>query len=196
MHTRALEPHATDKATQGAITLMRAAFPRYPGRMFSINVTDAPIDVRSYWDGGSKDSYVFIGLDSNLTRSVPAQSAFDPTIPGAAAVALPDGIGCVRHAISCGKDLGLTLILHPRNCAPLLPPAQDVSADEGIVLTYTRQLKNTYSGRTNLRYIEAHEATGITEERWQAARDRCISRKLLNRAGSITPSGRNAVPSS
>jgi len=191
-----LEPHATDQATRHAIGLMRAAFPSYRGRRYRVRVTDHPLDIRTYWDGGSRDYFAFVDLESrSVSAQVPPQSAFDRPIAGADAVTLPTNVACVEHTISCGKDLGLTLIVHPRNAAPLLPAPVTTSDHEQIVLTYTAQYKNTYSGRTNLRYSEAHESTKITPEQWNTAKATCIKRGLLNKAGSITPTGRNAVKS-
>jgi hypothetical protein len=183
----------SDPAAQPAIRLMRAAFPSYHGRQFKICVTDT-VCVSSYWDGGSKDSFVFVDLETAETsRQVPPQSAFDPVIPGAEAVTLPAGAGCVEHTIYRGKDLGLSLHLSPANATKMLPDPDPVSDDESTVLQFTATYKNTYGGRTNIRFAEAAEETGITHERWSEAVRTLTARKLLNKAGSITPAGRNAA---
>src|SRR5262245_51955510 len=80
--------------------IARAAYPSYQGRKFKLRTTDGPINVRSYWDGGSRDYYVFVRLsDMHATGEVPAQSAYDRRIVGAEAVPLPPGVVCVQHSI-------------------------------------------------------------------------------------------------
>lgn len=108
-----------------ASQLARRAFPGYRGRLFRLQVHRTPIDCRSYWDGGSREYFAFVELATGrVTPTLPAQSAFDPAIRGADAVTLPPGIACVVHSIFCGKDRGLTLVVHPDNIAPLLPAGQ------------------------------------------------------------------------
>jgi hypothetical protein len=64
-----------------------------------------------------------------------------------------------------------------------------------IVLVATRSLKNSYAGRSNIRYHEAHRETGITEERWNTAQQSCIDKKLLRKNGSITNEGQHVCGS-
>jgi hypothetical protein len=183
-----------DPTAQPAIRLMLSAFPSYNGRKFKVR-TQNTVNVRSCWDGGSRDTFRFVELATGAcSDQVPAQSAFDRPIQGADSVTLPDGAGCVEHSIFCGKDMGLTLIIPPEAAPKLLPPKDDATDDELIVLKYTRSLKNTYSGQTNIRFTEASRDGGITQERWTAAQDTLKARKLLNKSGAITPAGRNAVP--
>jgi hypothetical protein len=102
--------------------LSGAAYPSYRGRKFHIEVSEHPIDVRSYWDGGSRSYFCFVNLATMaVSQQVPAQSAFDRPIGGADAVALPVGFACVEHSIFCGKDSGLTFHIRPENAAKLLP---------------------------------------------------------------------------
>ena len=49
--------------------------------------------------------------------------------------------------------------------------------------------ENTYGGVTDIRFRES----GLTRDAWDTASDALKSRKLLNKAGAITTSGRNAV---
>lgn len=69
----------------------------------------------------------------------------------------------------------------------------EVSGDVAVVLAATRGLKASYGGVSNYRLSEARRLTGITPERWEAAKAECIRRGLLNRAGAITVKGRNAI---
>ena len=99
--------------------ICNAAFPSYNGRMYKLR-TQETIDVRSYWDGGSRDYYTFVRLSDMSAVAIPQQSAFDKQIPGADNVKLADGIACVQHTIFCGKDMGLTIIVNPATLNPTM----------------------------------------------------------------------------
>lgn len=184
----------TDSMAQPAIQMMQRAFPDYSGRTFKIRVANGPINVASYWDGGSRDYFRFVNLaDSRVSAEVPAQSAFDRRIPGAEAVTLPDGLGCVQHAIFCGKDMGLTLIIPPSNAAGLLPPKSELTDVEAYVLISTASLKNSYGGQSDCRFRAVNRQFGTTRAEWDAAVEALKGRKLLTGQAAITPDGRNAV---
>jgi hypothetical protein len=102
--------------------IAKLAFPEYKGRKFAFDVQNYPLDMRSYWDGGSRDYYKFVSLaDGRVSMEVPVQSAFDPKISGLDSVTIPEGFVAVRHSIFCGKDSGLTVIANPANLSKLLP---------------------------------------------------------------------------
>jgi hypothetical protein len=184
---------AKDPAAQPAIRLMRAAFPGYTGRLFHLRVQDT-VNVRSYWDGGSRDYFRFVSLDDGRTSAeIPVQSPYDRPIPGAESVPLPAGVACVEHAIVQGKDRGLTLIIGPANAPHWLPPGGDLLEAHAIVLSATASLKNTYGGETDIRFRRAHEITGITRAIWDQAVADVTAAKYLAVNGAITPNGRNAV---
>lgn len=171
------------------------AFPSYRGRKFRVCITDSPLNVKSCWDGGSRDYFAFVRLvDGKFFGEVGAQSAFDKPIKGAESVSLPQGMGCVEHSIFCGKDMGLTLYLNPQDSPKLLEVQEEnLSEDEAIVLLSTSKYKNTYGGESNLRFKYAKRAINITLERWNQAIESCISKGLLRKNKAITPKGRNAV---
>lgn len=176
--------------------ICRAAFPGYNGKMFRLDTAEQ-LNCRSYWDEGSRDDFAFVRLsDMQATAPVPDQSPFNTPIPGIERVKLPDGVACVRHTISRGKDLGLTIFVNAATMNPTLLPAKaELCVDEQIVLAATATYKPSYNGISDYRFREAREYTGITRERWKAAKASCIARKLLNKAGAITTEGRNALGS-
>lgn len=103
-------------------SIVAKAYPEYKGRKFFLSVTDAPLDVRSYWDEGSRTYYTFANLATGeVSQQVPAQSAYDKQIGGANAVSLPQGFACVTHSYYCGRDCGVTIIVNPENAAKFLP---------------------------------------------------------------------------
>jgi hypothetical protein len=168
------------------------AYPGYTGKKFQIKVLESTIDVRSYWDGGSRDYYTFVRLDTMAVMPIPQQSAFDKQVVGADSVQLIPGMVCVKHSIFCGKDMGLTIYVHPDNAPRLLPAKTDLSDDEKIVLTYTCHLKSSYGGISNFRFHEAHREKKITLEAWEAAKASLIVKGLLDKRGAVTIDGRNA----
>lgn len=173
--------------------IARAAYPEYSGRKFKLTISDEPIDARSYWEGGSRDYFVFINLATLALWTMPQQSLGDAKVKGAEAVTLPDGIACVRHSFFCGTDMGLAIIISPENSARLLPPMIDTTGIEKAVLLATAALKSSYNGDKECRFHEAERQAGITREQWNYAKARLISRNLLTKSGAITPEGRNAV---
>src|ERR1700692_2461508 len=89
-------------------TLVSKAYPSYRGRKYRLTVSDSPINCASYWDGGSRDYFVFASLATGeVSSQVPAQSAFDKQISGVQDVRLPAGFVCIEHSIFCGKDSGI-----------------------------------------------------------------------------------------
>lgn len=182
----------TDETIQ---KIARASFPAYNGRLFQLAVSDSPIDVRSYWDGGSRSYFVFVNLATmQASQQVPAQSAFDAPINGADSVQLPEGFACVEHSIFCGKDMGLTIHILPANAAKLIPPTVELTREQRIVLIATHSYKNTYAGTSNYRFVEAHSETGITAIDWETAKASLIASGHLNNAGALTIAGKNAIP--
>lgn len=71
--------------------------------------------------------------------------------------------------------------------------SEGTTEDERTVLLYTRRYKGSYGRNRDIRFSYANRETGITRERWEAAKASCIERKLLTKAGAITPAGRNAI---
>lgn len=182
--------HTTDADVK---KIALAAFPDYKGRKFTIKIENGTIDVRSYWSGGSRDYFVFLRLDNLKTFEIPQQSVFDKKIQGADAVSLLPGVVCVEHSYFCGKDMGITIYVHPDNAPTLITEKKEITRDEKIVLVFTRTYKNTYGGRTNIRFYEANRNMRISLDQWNSAVQSLKDKKLLNAAGSITNDGRNAI---
>jgi len=183
-----------DKPDQEIQTIVSNTFPSYNGRKIQVS-DEVPSTLDSYWSGGSKNTYVLYHLDQRKAFQLPTNHPYFEADKPNRLDALPDRVVIVKHTIFCGKDLGITIIANKENMAPMLPKKQDLSEDEIIVLRYTERYKNTYGGQTNIRYMEARRDTQITPERWESAKQAMIDKKLLRKNGSITPAGRNAVPS-
>ncbi|KKL63775.1 hypothetical protein LCGC14_2171710, partial [marine sediment metagenome] len=96
------------------------------------------------------------------------------------------GVALVKHSIFYGKDMGLTVTIHPRNAAPLLPAPVELSPVEQIAL----RVIDTYISSARVKYA-AEE--GLTRDQYGFAKLALESRGLLRKNGSITPAGRDAV---
>jgi hypothetical protein len=101
--------------------IVQVTYPSYRGRKIRIVPQRYAMNCKSYWDGGSRDYFAFVRLDTMQSASMPAQSAFDKDIRGAESVTLPPGVICVEHSIFCGRDTGITIHVNPENLASMLP---------------------------------------------------------------------------
>ena len=174
--------------------LARQCFPRYRGRSFTINNSGHSVNISSYWSGGSRSYFAMLELGTGKRLDI----AQNGTVHDGGSIA-PEGVkvtaGYVlaEHVIFCGKDLGITFHVDPNTATAFLPDNVELTSDEQIVLKATASLKNTYGGETDIRFREAAREHGISRDAWNTAKAALISRKLLNRAGAITNSGRNAI---
>ncbi len=176
--------------------LVAATFPDYTGKKYAIDTAET-VDVRSYWDGGSRDYYAVARImpDSTIqSMEIPQMSMHDPHYVGADRVPtnMWENMVIVRHSYFCGKDSGITFIVHPSMITRgLLPsaPTSDLSEEERKVLYYTRSLKSSYAGIKNYRQSQS----GMTPDAWESAKNALIVKGLLNKAGALTIAGKNAA---
>jgi hypothetical protein len=95
--------------------------------------------------------------------------------------------------------MGLTFYVHPDNATKLLPaPQAELTAFEKIVLSATASYKSSYAGmdRYEMARRDCRNGTPFpTRDDWALAKQTLINLGLLNKAGAITPAGRNAIPS-
>jgi hypothetical protein len=177
----------------------------YGGKKFEAVVTSEvtiPADA-GLWSGGSRDLYSAVRLADGSSIEFPGQSAA-PWDRGRTdrKITLEPGIVVKCHTYFSGKDLGLTFYLHPSDAAPMLPTKAELTANELLVLTATRSYKSSYMGKdryqmaadnANPSWARAADRKPFpTRDEWNAAKASLIARGFLNRAGAITPAGRNA----
>lgn len=103
--------------------VVAAAFPDYRGRKFKFAVQDRGLDVRDYWDGGSRTYFVFVNLATMETAPMPEQGVNNRPVKGAEEVWLPEGFACVERSWFCGKDCGVTVTVNPANAPKVLVAA-------------------------------------------------------------------------
>ncbi len=165
----------------------------YTGKLYKV-VTSEHVRMNSHWEGGSRDFYAVINPQSYRIAS---QSG-TPYDHEPEQVCLNENTAVLCHSIIMGKDRGITLYVHP-SFAPLYlegpkpGPEGNITTNEKIVLIATRSYKSSYAGMSNYRFVEAKRQTGIRREAWELAKQSCIDKQLLNKAGAITPQGKNIV---
>jgi hypothetical protein len=177
----------------------------YTGKQFkAIVCTEMTIPADAgLWAGGSRDRYSAIDFASGRQVSFPGQQAapWDDS-RRERHIKLEPSFAVVEHTIFQGKDLGLTFYLHPDNATKLLPPSHELSECEKLVLLYTATRKSSYMGKDRYAmaiddarygYGENRNRRTPTREQWDAAKQSLIGKTLLNKAGAITPAGRNAI---
>jgi hypothetical protein len=143
-----------------------------------------------------------VSLDHG-TREIRGQR-LAPWSPGRGdrVVELLPSIVVVEHSMFCGQDMGLTFYVHPDNAAKLLPvPRADLTPLERMVLYASGAFKSSYGGRD--RYEMARDdyhcerlLAGMpypSRAEWDNAKAALIAGGFLNKAGAITPAGRNAA---
>lgn len=187
----------------------------YTGRKFKVCVCESvtiPMTA-GLWDGGSRDIYRGLEIATGESRRFGGQdSAPWENVRADRTVALRPGFAVIEETIMQGKDLGWTFYLHPADAVPMLPAPVELSAVEKLVLDYTATRKSSYMGkdryqmfRDDMEYSPKRPDFTSYDERmawvhancpsraeWDEAKSALISRGLLNRAGAITPAGRNA----
>lgn len=92
--------------------VLAATFPEYRGRKVRVVEYDRPRLWTVCWDEGSRDTVRLI----DLTRGVATLRSGAPwTNPEGvlARVDQPEGSLLVVHSISCGRDVGITIVVRP-----------------------------------------------------------------------------------
>lgn len=195
METVYLEPHQVpDKLRRG-----------YTGRKFKAIVTDSVTINSQKWSGGSKDSYIAVNLETGERKPFTDPRPWPENMQSAGNVNIPVNFAVIEHSIFCGKDMGLTFYIRPDNVTALLPDnsMETFTTAEQAVLFGSARYKSSYNGQSRYemtcgRAWDSQAARyadfpGVTEQEWNDAKATLISGKYLNKAGAITPKGRNAA---
>lgn len=170
--------------------IVNRAFPEYTGRDFVVKTFDGPMQLRSYWDEGSKDYWVIMNLANGKSKRIPENGSIqNPKVYKISK--LPPNFVVVNYFT--GRIKRVTVYVGQENLTKMLPAPNEVSWYEKVVLSATRSLKSSYAGIPDYRFYQANKDTGITKQEWDQAKQNLISKGMLNRAGAITNDGRNAI---
>ena len=90
-------------------------------RELIIIVTDKVSIYNTFWDGGSKNTYKAVQLESGNTANLITGSSPWTAISEGKSIQLEPGIAIVEQSVFCGKDMPLRVYIHPDNAVPLLP---------------------------------------------------------------------------
>jgi hypothetical protein len=172
--------------------IARVAFPDYNGNKFKVELFRGPMNLSSYWDGGSRDYYAIVNMSTMRSEPIPQGGSGHGDVPYRMTT-LPDSFAVVEHTFYMGKDLGITIYVNQENMSKMLPQGQEISWAEKVVLSATRSLKSSYGGVKDYRFQEALRNTGITKQEWDIAKQSLIQKRMLNAAGAITNDGKNAI---
>jgi len=102
------------------------AFPDYKGKQFSMRVTSSLTVFDLNWGDGTRNVYKAVELaEDGVVNSAQVPAPWMHQEVGRT-LAIPPGWAVVEHSVFCGKDMGLTLYIHPNDAAKHLPaPADD-----------------------------------------------------------------------
>ena len=174
----------------------KAAFPAYNGRKFRVEFgVTHPINVRSYWDGGSKTSYAIVDLATNWVKHIPeGHPMFNkkPDWIDLDAFVIPEGQVLVSKSVVCGKNTGITIFTP---ATPLLESGaeSDLTEMETNVLIVTARYKSSYAEYSDYRAYELNRLFGYTKSEIEATRSSLMEKGYMNRNKSINNKGRNAI---
>jgi hypothetical protein len=115
-----------------------------------------------------------------------------------ATIAIPPGAVMVRHSIFRGRDMGLTIYIHPADVTRAIPSAATtpgLTPHERLVLCMTVKYKSSYGGydRYDMAKWDVPESVFPSRAEWHQARVQLIAYGLLDKRGAITAKGRNAL---
>lgn len=175
------------------------AFPDYNGRSFKVETFGGPMRLDSYWEGGSRDYYAIVNMNTGKVKQVPENGTPWSGKPWRISK-LPPNFAVVRS--HRGRFQEITIYVNPENISKMLPAPEELPWAEKVVLAATRSFKSSYMGRDRrdmanreMENIFAKDlgSTHISKQEWDAAKQSLIQKGMLNKAGAITDKGRNAI---
>jgi hypothetical protein len=172
--------------------VVKHAHPDYKGDKLEVVYGVKSMSLRSYWDGPSRSYFAVVRLADGAAKDAPdSHPFFDAKYEGVDDFVIPAGFVVVERRYF-GQSQYITV--HVPGEAPLLvaPSSEPLTDDEKLVLIATAALKSSYAGISDYRAKELQER-GLSMARITAARESLKAKKLLNKAGAITPDGRNAI---
>lgn len=87
--------------------IVKAAFPSYRGRKIKVSEhAKNSVRTNSYWDGGSRDTFVVVTLATLRARPIAGINPLNPPDNWRDATVIEPGTVIVEHSIFCGKDVG------------------------------------------------------------------------------------------
>ena len=146
-------------------------------------------NIDSNWDGGSRDYWTFVRLTDKAQVQLPECGNINQRA-GCKITELPVDMCLVKHSI--GYHENCVIYFNPEAITKYLPPSSECPGPVKLVVHFTAGFKSSYNGVKNLRYHEYKQAGGkMSGLRWEMTKDQAYALGYLNKAGAITPAGRN-----
>lgn len=161
----------------------------YSGNKINIEISDHIMNLHSYWNEGSRHVFNCFGMNGNRI-DIPVQDSPLPFYRGLRTDYMPSpGQFLIDHYCMRGKDMGLTVYLHPLSVmvkALPEPSKPNIPQNDLYVLTTIKSYKPF--ARPN-----EYRQAGFTNAEVDKIKECLFQQGFINKAGAITPSGRNIV---
>lgn len=104
--------NTTFKATKAQVApLVKAAFPEYKGRKFTIEFAGVVTLHDLNWGDGTKNEYVALAVNGQMKPLRTSCSQFDPMEN--LRVSIPANVVIIQHSWFCGQDAGIRIWANP-----------------------------------------------------------------------------------
>jgi hypothetical protein len=98
-------------AAHPAAKAARAAFPEYRGRKFTVETATSVELYDTAWDGGTRNEYRAVAIDGRTAQV--SDHHTHPMLLPQTTVELTRQTALVKRSHFCGRDMGLTIYVHP-----------------------------------------------------------------------------------
>jgi len=105
--------------------LAKAIYSDYNGRKFHIQKQES-YQPSNYWDGGSRTYSVAIDFRGQRVLMPTHESTVPWNKQAHDSFEIPQGVGILEHTYFCGKDMGITLVIHPNQTLSLENNSQNL----------------------------------------------------------------------
>lgn len=102
-----------DKAIR---TILTSCYPDWGGRKVFVRPA-VQYQMADYWDGGTRHHVVAYDLATGRAAQAIGEAQIPMNDLSHATVGVPRGVALVEHTIYCGKDAGVTIVVHPDDLA-------------------------------------------------------------------------------
>ena len=153
----------------------------------SCTSVDIPFDA-GLWSSGTRYHYISLDIASGRMFPLAGQdsSPWDENRKARTIDLLP-GQAIVCQSVFCGRNMGLTYYMRPDDFAKIVP------SDSGVALCdVEKRVLRIIAGYKAFARNDEFRRAGIEAGESDAIKARLIKLGLLNKAGAITISGRNA----
>ena len=168
--------------------IINATFPGYRGTKIRVKAAESVTLTDLNWSGGGRSQYA--GCDLAQGKGTGDASAGNAAHPWhnpyeGAVVPLQPGLALVQHTVFAGKDLGLTIHVHPSMLPKFLTTGgEELTPEQTVVLRCIRCLISSFRREEAARL-------GIDARAYERIVDDLKAKGLLSKQGGLTVEGKN-----